>query len=102
MAVGCTVIARFHLITCEFEDFLRTIRSVIPALKSRPGFLGAQLLAKEDQTEVATVTTWKDRDSYDSLQADPAVMEAGIELFQLLQSGAVDMQIEVYQTIEAI
>ena len=102
MSSRCTVLARFYVLTCSFDEFLQAVKAVVPALKNCPGFESAQLLAKEDQSEVATITTWKDRASYDALQANPAVIEAGIELFNLVQSGAVDMQIEVYRTIDSV
>jgi hypothetical protein len=47
---------------------------------------------------VINILRWRDRSCHDRCQANPEMMAAGMSLLGLIQSGAVNMTVEVYES----
>ena len=94
----CTAIIRFSLLNVERDALIAKMNAVLPALERQEGYLDARVLVREGGTEVINILRWRDRSCHERCQASPEMMAAGMSLLGLIQSGGVNMSVEVYES----
>ena len=97
MDPACTVMVRITRIEVESAALLREVQAMLPVLERQEGFLGAETLVRDGNREVIQIVRWRDRGCYERCQASPDLMVAGLRLLGMLQSGALNMTVEVYE-----
>jgi hypothetical protein len=101
MAPACTVIVRIARVEVDTDTLLGEMRAFLPILERQDGFLGSEILVREGGHEVINILRWRERSCHDRCQASPEVMAAGLRFLGLIQSGAINMTVEVYAPAEA-
>jgi hypothetical protein len=94
----CTAIVRFTLLNVERDALIAKMNEVLPTLERQEGYVDSRVLVREGGTEVINILRWRDRSCHDRCQANPEMMAAGMSLLGLIQSGAVNMTVEVYES----
>ena len=97
MQNDCTVIVRFTLMNASVDDVLERVNGVMPILERQDGYIDATLLVREGGTELINVIRWRERACHDRCQTDPDMIAAGLGLLELIQTGGVNIGVEVYE-----
>jgi len=93
----CTAIVRFALLNVDRDTLIEQINAVLPTLERQEGYLDSRVLVRKGGAEVINILRWRDRSCHERCQANPEMMAAGMGLLGLIQSGAVNLSVEVYE-----
>ena len=82
----------------QLEEIAETIeQDVLPALSKQSGFISSRLYRRCDGIELVQCTDWESFEHQEASVDSAEMAMVGARLAELLDSGAIEMQVDAYE-----